>query len=133
MFRSKRYKAIETTTSDCTTAISANASAYPSRKSSFAIGIVNSRDSVPLDRSRSVATDVTTNMMIAGNTASSGPPKRSKAFGESMNIHHIRLTSSVGSTISIATVRWSRRSWARTRAATAKVTRGVIAHLPSGR
>ncbi len=86
-----------------------------------------------MERSRSVATEVTTNMMIDGNTASSGPPIRSKVVGESVNIHHIRLTSSAGSTISIATVRWSRRNWASTRAATAKVTRGVIAHLPSGR
>jgi hypothetical protein len=113
--------------------MSANASAYPSRKSSLPIGIVNSRDSVPVERSRRVATDVTTNMMIDGNTASSGPPIRSKTIGESLNIHHIRLTSSAGSTISIATVRWSRRSCASTRAATANVTRAVIVHQPSVR
>lgn len=95
--------------------------------------MVNSRDRVPLERSRSVATEVTMNMMIAGNTASSGPPIRSKVLGDPWNIHHIRVTSSAGSTISMATVRWSRRSCASTRAATAKVTRGVIAHLPSGR
>jgi hypothetical protein len=97
------------------------------------IGIVNSRASVPVERSRSVATEVTMNMMIAGKTASSGPPTRSKVAGESWNIHHIRLTSKAGITISIATVRWSRRNWAITRDVIANVTRSVIGHRPSGR
>jgi hypothetical protein len=69
------------------------------------IGNVNNRESVPLDRSRRVATDVTMNMMIDGKTASSGPPTRSKVVGESVNIHHINVTSNAGITISMATVR----------------------------
>ena len=38
------------------------------------MGVVSSRSSVPVVRSRSIATEVTRNIVVKGNSASSGPP-----------------------------------------------------------
>ena len=96
------------------------------------IGIASSRSRVPEERSRSVVTLVTRNITMKGNSASSAGPKRSKTGStEASNIHHSSVISTHGSTSSIASVRWSRRSWVSTRAATAAVIRG--AHAASAR
>jgi hypothetical protein len=88
----------------------------------LAIGIASSRSRVPLERSRNVVTLVTRNMMMNGNSASSAGPIWSKISElVSSNIHHSSVISRHGTTSSIATVRWSRRSWSSTRPATAKV------------
>ena len=98
------------------------------------IGIDSSRSRVPEERSRSVVTLVTRNITMKGNIASSAGPKRSKRPpGRSANIHHSRVISTHGTTSSIASVRWSRRTWRSTRPATARVTRALMPRLPGPR
>ena len=64
---------------------------------------------------------------MKGNIASRPGPKRSnRSPGRSSNIHHSRLISTHGTTSSIASVRWSRRTWVSTRPATASVMRGLM-------
>jgi hypothetical protein len=92
---------------------------------------VSSRSRVPEDRSRSVVTLVTRNITMKGNIASSPGPNLSKRSpGTSSNIHQSRLISTHGTTSSMASVRWSRRTWVRTRAATANVTLGLTSPPP---
>ncbi len=52
--------------------------------SSFASGIVISRSSVPLVRSRSIAIEVTTNIDEKGKIPTIGPPTRSNVADWSM-------------------------------------------------
>src|SRR5205814_1169132 len=62
-------------------AASANARPYPSSRSSLCSGVVSSRSSVPVVRSRSIATLVTRNIAMNGNTPSMMTPTRLKIIG----------------------------------------------------
>src|SRR3954452_1881207 len=120
-------KQSSTASTDWTAATTPKAMAYPPRKSPLPVGMASSRSSVPVERSRSVVTEVTKNITMNGISASNGGPRLSKPRpAASRNIHHNSVRIAHGSTSSMAAVRRSRRSWVRTRAATAKVIRGVI-------
>ena len=66
----------------CTTASSAKLSVYPAIRSMRAIGVVSSRSSVPPVRSRSIAMDVSRNMIRNGKNPSSAGAIRENTGAE---------------------------------------------------
>ena len=93
--------------------------------SSFASGIVISRSSVPVVRSLSIVIEVTRNIVMNGNSPTSGPPMRSNAPGSWSKTNLISVTSAAGTTSSSAIVRRSCRICHSTRWAVASVTLAV--------
>jgi len=73
------------TTAAWTAAKPANAIPYPSRMSSLPSGIVSSRSSVPVVRSRRTVIEPTRNIEINGNRPTRPGPTRSNACGRASN------------------------------------------------
>lgn len=113
----------------CTTATRPKARPYPPMMSNLRIGMVSSRSSVPVERSRSVATEVTRNITMDGKIPSSGPPILSNKCCCPSWSRRSRASSTHGTTSLRAIVRGSWRSWRRTRTAVAVigVMRGAFA------
>ena len=95
--------------------------------------MVSSRSRVPLVRSRSIATQVTRNIVMNGKMPSSSSADAGRrSRGWPSKTQRSRNSSTHGTTSSSATVRGSRRSWRSTRPAVARVDpRGSCA--PPGR
>ena len=91
----------------------------------MASGIVISRSSVPVVRSRSIEIEVTRNIVMNGNIPSIGAPRRSNSASPSSCCS--RNSSTLGTTISSAMVRGSWRICASTRAVVANVMRALTA------
>ena len=100
-------------------------------RSSFASGIVISRSSVPVVRSRSIAIDVTRNIEMSGKIPTIGTPTRSNVPGWPSNTYLSSAISTHGTTSSSASVRGSRRSCSSTRRAVASVTRELTPPPPT--
>ena len=98
-------------------------------KSPLPSGIENSRSSVPLRRSRSVAMLVTRNITMNGKSASiAGPIVANTSV--SVNIHATRPMSRLGTTRSSPMVRGSWRIWESTRPVVANVRARFIVPPP---
>ena len=119
MVRSSTRYANVVVTAACAAASSANAIPYPTSRSSLESGIVISRSSVPVVRSRNIVIEVIRNIMISGNSPSIGGPIRSNVPGWSSNMNLTSAIRTHGTTRTIAIVRGSRRSCSSTRRATA--------------
>ena len=83
-------------------------------KSPLPIGVVRRRSSVPVWRSRRVATEVTRNMTIIGKTPSRAGPMASKT-GRAVEDPGEQPEQHAGDDDERAMVRWSVRTWRSTR------------------